>query len=74
MGKVEMTKRQIRISDTHFKELEKLSADMGLKKAEIMGLSISLLKSLRTSKAKSLRVVTSDGKEIEVMLPVDVTA
>ena len=69
-----MTKRQIRISDTHFKELEGLAIDMGLKKAEIMGLSISLLKSLRTHKAKGLRVTTPDGKEIEIMLPVDITA
>ena len=69
-----MTKRQIRISDTHFKELESLSADMGLKKAEIMGISISLLKSLRSNKAKSLKVVTADGEEIEIMLLVDITA
>ena len=68
-----MTKRQIRISDTHFKALEALSVDMGLKKSEIMGLSISLLKTLRTNKAKVLKVVTSEDKEIEIMLPVDVT-
>lgn len=65
-------KRQIRISDTHFKELDKLSEDMGLKKSEILGISLSILSNLRDSGARSLKVITENGNEIEILLPLDV--
>ena len=65
-------KRQIRISDTHFKELDRLSEDMGLKKSETLGISLSILRSLRDNGAKSLKIITEDGSEIEILLPLDV--
>ena len=69
-----MTKRQIRISDTHFKELESLCVDLGLKKAEVMGLALSLLRSLKTQKAKSLKVTKPNGEEVEIALLADLTS
>lgn len=65
-------KRQIRISDTHFKELDRLSEDMGLKKSETLGISLSILGSLRNHGAKLLKIITDDGNEIEILLPLDV--
>jgi len=69
-----MAKRQIRISDTHFNELGGLSDDLGLKKSEIIGLAISMLKSLRKYRAKKIVITTDTDKEIEVMIPVDINA
>ena len=66
-------KKQIRISDSHFNELESLSADLGLQRAEILGIAIGFLRALRSNKAKSIKVFTSDGKEVEMVLPVDMS-
>lgn len=63
-------KRQIRISDTHFKYLGELSKDLGLKNSELLGAAISILRTLNKNKATGLKVLVDD-KEIEMLLSVD---
>jgi len=68
----EEVKRQIRISDTHYKELCELADDLGLKNSELLGAAISILRALRKNKATGLKVVSGD-RELEMLLSVDMS-
>lgn len=66
-------KKQIRISEKHFKELDNISKDLGMKKSEVLGLALGLLRSIKGNNVKSLKMLTNEGKEIDVVLSVDLT-
>lgn len=65
--------KQIRVSDKYFEDLSVLASDLGVRKSELIGVSIGILKSLRSQKSKVLKVVRDDGSEIEVILGVDLS-
>lgn len=65
--------KQIRVSDRYFEDLTILADDLGIKKSELIGVSIGILKSLRSQKSKTLKVVKEDGGEIEIILGVDLS-
>lgn len=67
------TKKQITVSDTHFKELCAMSDDLKLKRYDVIGLALGILAMLRANKAKSIKIVSSDGSEQEMILQVDIS-
>lgn len=62
--------RQIRITDTHFGELNDLVSDLGLSKSEVLGVALSILRALRAGRATSIKIVSAE-KETEMILPIN---
>jgi len=69
----EIMSKQMRLSDKHFEEIGELTDKLRLKRSEIIGLAIGILKSLSGHKAKSIKLLREDGTEVELILPVDLS-
>jgi len=64
--------KQIRISDVQFDEIGEMSKELGMKKAEILNVAISILKTMRNHKATGFKIINKD-KEVEMILPMDMS-
>lgn len=64
-----MKTKQMRISDAHHKMLGRLSTNLGVTRAEILGSVITLAQMLIDNKVTVVKVVCADGEEREILLP-----
>lgn len=64
--------KQMRVSDNQFSEIGRLADDLGIKRSELLNLAIGLVRTIRGQKATSVKIVNKD-KEVEVLLPVDMS-
>jgi len=60
--------KQMRVSSVQYEVLGKLSKDLKISRIEVLNNLVNLAKFIMDNKAKSVKVVGSDGEEKEIYL------
>ena len=58
----------MRVTDAQYKILSNMSSDLGITRVEILSNVIALAKLLVDNKAKTVKIISKDGTEKEILL------